>query len=494
MKIETNILETHEAKLTVSVEPENFEESKKRAARQLAKKYKIPGFRPGKAPYTVVQKHLGDGAITEQAISILIDEVYPEAIKEANIQPYGPGSIEEMPSLDPPTFEFLIPLSPDVTLPDYRAIRIDFTQKQVEDQDVEQVIQNLRESQAAIAAVTRPIEESDMVYIVLSGERKGETDPEKKVLLEERRYPVIIEKEDNQEETEYPFPGFSRKLIGLKPGDQKKLQHKFSDDYEFEDLRGVTGIYQVKIEEVKGRSLPEVNDEFAKSVGNYENLEALHQEIQQSLAEQFETDQINQYNDQIIDQLVEQATIKYPPQMLEDEINDFIHDLEHQLSHQGITIDIYLKSRGIEMESLRKEVKDNAEARMKRGLILMEVSRSESISVPPQKIEERVSQTLTDVASYYSDEEAKRLSTGDNLQHLVNRIATDEIINRTMERLRDIAMGKEILEEVPTETGENTEIQESEEPHEIEAIAAEAVAETSDQTSGGDTTEDEQEK
>jgi trigger factor len=471
VKLNTEILETHEAKLTVDVEAENFLSAKKRAAKQLSKKYKIPGFRPGKAPYAVVQKHLGDGAITEQAVGTLIDDLYPKAITEAEISPYGPGSLEEMESLDPPQFVFVVPLAPEVELADYSDLRIEFTPKEVEDESINEVIENLRDSQATIDNVDRPAEEGDMVYIVLSGTRKGEEDPEKKSLLEERRYPVIIEKKDAQPETEYPFPGFSRKLIGLSAGDKKKVQYTFKDDYEFEDLQGVTGIYKVSVEEIKGRQLPEVNDEFAKAVGEFDNVEKLKEEIRQTLTEQFKTEQQTEYESQIVDQLVSEATIKFPPQMLEDEIDDFINDLQHQLSQQGITIDIYLKSRSLEMEELREEVKENAEARMKRGLVLMEVANKEEIVVPPDEISERVQATLQEVSMYYSEEEAQRLGSGQNLQNLMNRIATDEIITRTLKKLRNIAMGI-------TEEEEETTAEQKDSP------AEEEIAEATDSDDG----------
>ncbi len=170
----------------------------------------------------MVQKHLGDGAITEQAIGTLIDDLYPKAITEAEISPYGPGTLEEMESLDPPQFIFVVPLAPEIELSDYSDLRIEFTPKEVNDENIEEVIENLRDSQASIDNVDRPAEEGDMVYIVLSGTRKGEEDPEKQTLLEERRYPVIIEKKDTQQETEYPFPGFSRKLIGYERGRQQE--------------------------------------------------------------------------------------------------------------------------------------------------------------------------------------------------------------------------------------------------------------------------------
>ncbi|MEJ2757678.1 MAG: trigger factor [Anaerolineales bacterium] len=477
MKLDTEFLDTHEAKLTVTVETDQFEGAKRKAAKQLAKKYKIPGFRPGKAPYAVIVKHLGEGSITEQAISNLIDEIYPKAIEEAEVSPYGPGSLEEMASLEPPTFEFKVPLAPEIELPEYKDLRVEFNSKEVTDENIQEVIENLRDSQATIADVDRPVEEGDMVYIVLSGTRKGEKDPEKKELIEERRYPVIVEKKDADQESEYPFPGFSRKLIGLSIGDKKTFQHTFKDDYEFEDLRGVTGMYKVSVEEIKGRSLPVVDDDFAKSVGNYETLEDLKSDIQKTLIEQFESEQISSYESEVMDKLVANAAIKYPPQMLEDEIDDFIHDLEHQLSHQGLNIDLYLKSRNLEMADLRDEVKEQAENRMKRGLILMEVANLENITIPNEEIDQRVERTIQEVAAYYTQEEANRLGSGANLESLRNRIATDEVISRTLKLLRETAMGITQEEE---STAEEPEIEADSDTSQeaAEDVPAEAVVET----------------
>ena len=493
MKTNTEILENHQAKITVTVDDKTFEDAKRQSARQLSKKYKIAGFRPGKAPYAVVVKHLGEGAVLEQAINHLVDDIYPKAIEESEISPYGPGSLEDMPTMEPPTFNFIVPMAPEVDLSDYKSLRIDFEQKEVTEDDINKVLDNLRDSQAKIDNVERPVEEGDMVYILLSGERKGEDDPEKKTLLEERRFPVIIEKEDGDNESEYPFPGFSRKLLGKSVGDKKTIQHTFSDDYEFEDLRGVTGVYKVKIEEVKGRSLPELTDEFAKSVGEYETVEELKEEVLQTLTEQNKNDSQDEYDTKIVDELVKNSSFKYPPQMLDDEIDDFIHDLEHQLSHQGITIDIYLQSRSIEMEELREEVKENAESRMKRGLILMEVANEENVTIPTEEINERIQQTLNEVAQYYSDEEAKRLGTGENLNSLRSRIATDEIISRTFKLLRDISMGK--VKETEDEAEETSEVEAAQaKPNEVEEEVLETDEEPDVAKSPKDTQEAEEEK
>ena len=461
MKIDTSFQEDHQVKLTVEIEQETLEGSKRRAAKQIAKKVKIPGFRPGKAPYDVIQKHVSEATILENALELIIDDIYPKAIEESEIKPYGPGSLENFTNEDPPIFEFTVPLLPEVKLEDIRKLRINYEKKEVKDEDINQVIDNLRENQAIIEPADRKIEEGDMVYIVLSGERKGEEDESKKTLIEERRYPVIIEKEGVDQKSEYPYPGFSRELIGLTADDEKTLEFHFADDYEFDKLQGITGLYNIKIEEVKARSLPELNDEFVKSVGDYEDLDGMREDISKTLSERFENERNAEYEDQIIKKLLNQVEIKYPPQMLEHEIDHFIEDLERQLAQQGLDIDLYKKSRDIEIEELREEVKPNAEERMKRGLIIMEVAEQEEISLTQEEIEEKTQQTLTEIKQMYSEQEVKKFTQPQVLERLVNRIITDEIISRTLERLRIIAKGEKIPEKVDNaatekETNEET--------------------------------------
>lgn len=453
MKIETKPLDDHQVKLTVEIEAEVLESSKRRAAKELAKKVKIPGFRPGKAPFNVVQKHVGDAAIFENAIEIILDDIYPKVIEESKIDPYGPGKLEEIKELEPPTFEFLVPLAPVVKLDNYKDIRIDYEEKEITDEDIEKVIDSLRDNQAVIEPVDRPAEEGDMVYILLSGNRKGEIDENGKVLIEERSYPVIIEKESVDSSSEYPYPGFSRNLIGMSPEEAKTLEYQFPDDYEFDDLQGVTGEYKLKVQEVKGRKLPEVNDEFAKSIGEYENIEELRAEISKSLTDRSEREQNKAYEDMIIDKLLESAEIKHPPQMLEHEIDHFIQDLERQLASQGMNMDVYLKSREIDMEALREEIKPDAEERMRRALIISEIASQEEITLTQEEIEEKTKQTLNEIQQYYPENEAQKFTRGDVFSRLVDRIVSDEIINRTLERLRLIAKG----EGMPTEENENME-------------------------------------
>lgn len=457
LKIETKFEDNHQAKLIVEVENASLEKSKRKAAKSLAKRVKIPGFRPGKAPYNVIQNHVGDAAILESAVDILIDEIYPKAIEEAKLNPYGPGSLENVSSMEPPTFEFIVPLSPEVNLGNYRDIRIDYKEKQVEEKDIDEVIENLRAQQAVIEPTDREIQESDLAYIMLSGEKISSEEGEDKSLINEQKFPVVIEKEDVDKSSEWPFPGFSRKLIGMKVGDEAKFDYKFKKDYEYEELQGVKAEYSVQVEEIKSRILPDLNDEFAKSVGDYENLENMQEEIKKSLSSRYDQETNSEYESKIIDKIVEDAEIKFPSQMIDHEIDHMIEDLENRLTSQGLNMEVYLKSREQNLESLREEFNPAAEERIKRSLVFMEITSQEKIELSSEEIEAKTKETIEEIKMYFPEEEVKKLTSGEALQSLVNKIITDEITVRTLERLRKIAKGEKIEEEIDEDQNINSD-------------------------------------
>ena len=443
MKIDQQPLEDHQIRLTVEVGNEQLDIARKRAARKIAQRVKVPGFRPGKAPYSVIEKQVGPEAIEEEALDIVLDEVYPKVIEETGIKPWGPGTLEKVSEdKEPRVFEFRVPLSPTVELGDYKKIRIPFKEKPVTAEDVQGVIDNLLEQQAALEPVERAAEEGDMVYAVISGERNKPDKDGDTALLAERRYPVIIEGKEVEAGNEWPFPGFSRQLIGLKPGDSKTLKHTFAKDSSFEDLRGVPASFQVNVEEIKDRILPELTDDFAKSVGDYESVTHLRSEIEKSLKENFESQQNEEYDNQIVDAIVEKSTIKFAPQMLDHEIEHYIEDLKPQLSGQGMDLDTYLKSRQMELDDLKEEVRPRVESRLKRSLVLMDVSKAEDVQVSEDEVAGVVQDKIVRIQDLVSQDEARRLFSGDSLQGLVSRTITEEVIDRTLQRLRQIAMGE----------------------------------------------------
>ncbi|MFC1936524.1 trigger factor [Chloroflexota bacterium] len=477
MKIESELQEDHQIKLTVEIESEVFKSSKQRASKKIAKQVKIPGFRPGKAPYNVVARQVGEPAIIEEAIDILLDDIYPKIIEKTEISPYGPGSLQNIVSMEPPVFEFMVPLAPEVTLGDFRQLRLEYQPKEVSEEDIENVIDNLRANQAVIEPADRAAKEGDMVYIILTGERENAKDEEEKTLVEERKFPVVIEKKETDDSSEWPFPGFSQELIGLKAEDEKILNYKFPKDYEFDELSGVKAAYAVKVEEIKARILPDVNDEFAQSVGEYETVEEMRKDIQENLSTRFQSESKSAFEDEIIQSLVDQSEFKYPPQMLENEIEFFVNDLSNRLQNQGMDMDLYLKSRDMQLEGLHEEIRPNAEERIKRSLILIEVAEQEEINITSEEIEEKAQQTLAQFQQAFTEEQAKKFSASPEFQNLLNQIITNEITNRTLELLGRIAKGEPIEKEEDQREVEESAEEKPEKPAEEEKEATETSQE-----------------
>lgn len=439
MNIDTVPLEDHQVKITVEVDTDSFESTKRRAARKLAKRAKIPGFRPGKAPYPVIVRHIGEAAILEEAIELTVDDIYPKVIESSEIEPYGPGTLESIPEMDPPTFEFVVPLRAAVELGDYKSIRLPYELREITDEDVDDVINNLREQQALIEPVERSAEAGDLVTVRLDAKRTMVDEGEDPKLIDNRSFPVVIDVDD--ETDEWPYPGFSQELIGTLKGDEKSIQYSYPDDSPFEAYQGLDVEFTIQIEDIRSRTLPDADDELAKSVGEFDTLEDLRSTIKENLEIQSRQSYEDEYDEQVLDEIVSFSTINYPPQMLEQEINIVLGNMERQLEAQGLDIDLYMKSREMDVDGLREEAKPIAEDRLKKSLVLLEIAEQEEIQIDPEELQNETSQTLEQASRSLSEKEMRELTTKDSASNLVSNIMMDLLLRHTRDYIRDIARG-----------------------------------------------------
>ncbi|HWQ84923.1 MAG TPA: trigger factor, partial [Anaerolineales bacterium] len=342
MKIETQPLDDHQVKLTLEVEPEAVEAAKHKAARHLSQRSKIPGFRPGKAPYQVILRQYGEGAIFEDAIEHLVEDLYPQMIEEAEINPYGPGQLEKVVSMDPMVLEFVVPLQAQVTLGDYTTVRVPFTPPEIGQDAVDTLMQELRERQAVLETVERPAQPEDVVELKIRGERMNPEEGQNPVIIEEITAAILIKAEDAELDLkEWPYPGFSVNLAGKSAGDEFTVEQSLPDDLEFAELRGVSARFSGVIETVKSRTLPELNDEFATMVSDKDNLDALTADIKNMLEFQGKQDYFDEYDNKVLDAAVELSEFKYPPQMIENEIDQFVESFKRRLKNEELDFDLY---------------------------------------------------------------------------------------------------------------------------------------------------------
>ncbi len=444
MKIETQPRDDHQMTLIVELEPEQLEGAKHRAARKLSERKSIPGFRPGKAPYDVVVRSFGEKIISEEAVDLLLEEVYPKALEESKLEPAAAGSLEKVEDLEKkPKFTFTVPLAPDVDLGDYRSIRLPYDWKEPGDEKVEESLEELRRMYAKTETVSRPIEKGDFVMIDLKGTSAKPTEGEAP-LVDRPGMPVFIR--DDIKPDEFPFEGFSVNLLGLNVDETKSFNHKYPKDFKDDKLKGQSVKFDVIVKMVRGSTLPELNDEFAKQVGPFENVQALRDAVKANLASQSKADYDDEYFSKVLEQIKGAGKIKYPPQVLDHEVEHVVEDLKTRLAEQSLDMNAYLKSRDMdEAKFIAEEAKPIAIKRLERSLILDKIATLEKLEVTQEMLQSTFERTW---GEYQGDTAFQKAMRGKSKppKQMMNAVAMESAnrayVQQTLNRIKDIATGQ----------------------------------------------------
>ncbi len=454
MKIETQPRDDHQVNMIVELEPAQMEGAKHRAARRISEKKNIPGFRPGKAPYEVVLRSFGEGVIVEDAVDILLDEVYPKALEEAKVEPGAAGSLEKVEDLDKnPKFTFLVPLAPSVNLGDYRSIRLAYDWQEPGEDKLNESLEELRQMYAKTETVDRPIQKGDFVMIDLKGVNTKAAEDEAPV-IDRPSLPIFVRAEEKPEE--FPFPGFSNELVNLGVSEKKSFTHKYKKDDKDETLQGKTIKFDVTVKMVRGSTLPELDDEFAKQAGPFENVGALREAIKANLATQSKAQYDDEYFVKLMEKIKEGAVIKYPPQVVDHEVEHVMEDLKSRLADQSLDMAAYLKSREMDEEKfVADEAKPIAIKRLERSLVMDEIAKLEKIEVSQDMLQSSFEQTW---GEYQGDTGFQKMTRGKSQppKQLMNAVAMESAnrayVQQTLNRLKDIATGvaAELISETAT--------------------------------------------
>ena len=450
MKIETTPRDDHQVKIVAEIEPEVMEKFKRQAARKISQEARIPGFRPGKAPFDVVRRIVGEEAIEKEAIDLMLEDVYPQVLKEAAVEPSGPGNLEEVISHNPPIFAFVVPLMPKVSLGDFHTIQKAYELPEVTESQINDVIKNLRANYSTAVPVERPAEEGNLVSLKIKGTLVEPAEGETAEIIPENTLQMIVG-ENEYEVDDWPFEGFTRELVGQPINETKTFIHIFPEDYVDEKFRAKTVSIEATVLSVKDLQLPELNDEFAQTLGEYTTLAALRDTIHQNLAETNQRDYENGYFSGLIDQIMSTSEIHYPPHLLQDEMDQVVHTLEHDLEGRKMDMPTYLKTINKEKEAfLEEDIKPVAKRRLERSLLLDEIARAESIKLDPQALQTEVAGVI---ASLQSDPEISKLR-GERAQLFAQNLTMEtanRMLNRqVLDRLKAIATG--VIIDVPAES------------------------------------------
>ena len=450
MNIEKTIQDNHEAKLVVEFEQEKFEAYKRRAARKISERGKIPGFRPGKAPYEMIVRTYGEQAIVEQAVDFLIDEQYSNILKEADINPGAAGSLESIDNLQPPKFTFNVPLAPEVDLGDYHSIRLPYEWSAPGEKEVDAALEELRQMYASTETVDRAVELGDYVMVDV----KSET-PE----LNRTGFATFVRKEER--DTEWPYNGFAKELAGLKPGESKTITHEFPADWEVEDLKGKTVEIEVTVKTVRGVTLPDLDDAFAKMAGAGETFEALKEAVTRDVEARSKADYDDKYFVDLIEKVKEGAILKYHQHAVEHESEHILEDLSNRLAQQNMDLETYFKVRNTTLEKfIEEEAMPVAKKRLERSLIMDEIVSKEKINVQNEELDVEFNNTLNNLAMQGLDF-GKIRGGRQGQQQLAQAVAMESasrvMTRRALDTLKSIAVGEYKKPEEKVEEQEKVE-------------------------------------
>ena len=423
MKITQEEVVDRQTVLQIELEDEDLDTYLDQGYRRVVQRTMIPGFRKGKAPRRLVENFLGRDSLLNEVLDSMLPEVTSRAIAQQELEAGGLPEIE-LQEMDPFTFKATVPLTPEVDLGPYEDIRIAEEPWEVTEEDVLARIEQLRHNLGSWEPVERPVKLGDMVTMAATGNVGGST------ILDQEDAVYFLDGDGNR-----PFPGFAQHLVDITSGEPKEFTLAIPEDFSDEEIAGKEAHFSVTVNEIKERVLPDVDDEFAKSVGDgYESLDALRQEVEKNLETEAEQGAAERHKQAVVDAILEGATVALPELIVE-------HEVEHMVERQGaflgradIRVDDYLRSIGKTEEEVRAEMRDEAVDRLNRSAALSEVAKREDLEVSAEELEERVQTMVSE-----SGEQEDRLQDSDELRDSVRRVL---MAGKTMDRLVAIARGE----------------------------------------------------
>ena len=411
-------LEKSMATLTITVAAVDFEEAVTKAFNKNKSKYNVPGFLRGKATRQMVEKHYGFGVFLEDAVDFAIDASYPEAAKESGLDIVSRPeiSIEKVNKGEDFIYKASVALKPELTLGEYKGVEVTKASTEVTDEDVEAELKSQQERNSRLVAVERPVEDGDHTVIDFDGSvdgvhfdgGKGED------------YPLIIGSHSFIE-------GFEEQLIGHNLNETFDINVTFPENYHSKDLAGKPAVFNVTIKDIKKKELPELDDEFAGEVSEFDTLEEYKKDLKEKLALTKEENAKVQNENAVLEKVVENATVEIPDPMLNLQIDNMINDYARRMQAQGLPLDQYMEFTGMTMDSLRDQMKPNAQRSIKTRLTLETVAATEKLEASEedmdkelQKIADQYKMELDKIKELFGEAERKQMANDIKVQKAVD--------------------------------------------------------------------------
>ena len=397
----------NEVKLELTIEAQKFDEAIIKVYNKNAKYFNIPGFRKGKAPMNIVEKYYGKEIFYEDAFNEVVPSELEQAVKENKIDVVSTANIDvkQIEKGKDLIFTAVFQTKPEVKLGKYKGIEIPKIEYNVTDENINHELSHIQEHNSRLISVEdRAVEKGDITTIDFEGFVDG-------VAFEGGK----AEGHELEIGSNTFIPGFEDQIIGMKIDEERDINVKFPDEYFSKDLAGKDATFKVKLHEIKKKELPELDDEFAKDVSEFDTLEALKNSIKERLQKEMEDKQKYETEDAIIKAICENIDIEIPSGMIDTEIEDMIKNFEMKLSYQGVKLEQYLQIMGKQKEDIKKEYEPQALEAIKSRLMLEAVIKAEKI----EATEDEVVNKMKEMAENYGKKDDEEFMKNENVKKYI---------------------------------------------------------------------------
>lgn len=423
MKCES--VEKNLSKLTFEVSAEEFEKAMVAVYNKNKSKFNVPGFRKGKAPMAVITKMYTKAVFYDDALNMVLPEAYEAALKESGLDVVARPEfdVEEIKEGEPVVFTALVTTKPEVKLGEYKGIKVAKIDYTVTDEDVQKDIEATQAKNARLVSVDRPVENGDIAVIDFEGFVDG-------VAFEGGKG------EDYELEigSNTFIPGFEEQLVGANADDLVDVNVTFPEEYHAENLAGKPAVFKVKVNEIKTRELPEIDDDFASEVSDFDTLEEYKADVRKKLEEAAATKAETETQNAVVEKAIENAEYEIPEVMIDNQVANLINDFATRLQYQGMSLDMYLQYTGMTIDSMKENYKEQAKKQVEGGLVLEAIAKAEGVEVSPEELE----MELVDMSKKYNMELDKLKEALPEPE--MENIKKQMVISKTIEMLANNAV------------------------------------------------------
>lgn len=414
MKLTQKKIDDYTIELTVTEDAAEFSKAIKQAVKQLADSVNVPGFRKGKVPQAILERRIGKAAIIDEASNLLLQKSSREALRMLNLFPVSENKADVVTNEEGKDFVYTLTFTPfpQVKLGEYKNLDAEKVVEPVTDEQVDKQLEQMRNHHANLTDAAEGDSIVDGDFITL--DYVGTIDGEKFAGGEAKDQPLEI--------GAHKFIGdFEEQLIGAKVGDERTVKVTFPENYHSKDVAGKDAVFECKINSIKHRELPELDDAFAKKVSKFETLSEYKADIRKNMEEAAERRAVEAQREAIIDKAVENMTIDLPPVMVDNRVNQMINDLSAQLQTQGMSIEQYMAFSGLDMDNLREQYREQAKRNVLTDIMLEQVATAEKIPVAEEELNFEI-EMMAQMYRTPAKQIAKYLSENGQLINVANTI------------------------------------------------------------------------